>query len=64
MDRAVIEVPEAFAAIFGKDAEKVISEMVRKRGEKLKIVEKLSEMNLDVDDWETMENEIIEGAIE
>ena len=64
MERTTIQVPESFVTIFGKDAEKVISEMIKKKGEKLKIVEKISKMNLPVDDWDVMEKEIIEGAIE
>ncbi len=64
MERTTIQVPESFVAIFGKDAENVISEMIKKKGEKLKIVEKISKMSLPVDDWDVMEKEIIEGAIE
>ncbi|GEM_PF-2617904 len=64
MEPSVVKIPESFVSIFGKDAEKVMLEIIKKSEKKLEIVKKLSDMNLPVAEWEEMEKEIIAGAIE
>ena len=44
--------------------EKIADEIIRAWEKKLKIVEEIGDMNLPVDDWDKMEEEIIRGAVE
>ena len=44
--------------------EKLVEELLKTWEKKLKLVEDIENMNLPVDDWDKMEEEIIGGAVE
>ena len=44
--------------------ERVAEDIIKAWEKKLKIIEEIGNMNLPVDDWEKMEEEIIRGAVE
>ena len=54
-------VREYLNEILGK---KLAGDIIKAWEKKLKIVEEIETMNLPVDDWEKMEEEIIRGAVE
>ncbi|ADD08076.1 hypothetical protein [Candidatus Aciduliprofundum boonei] len=43
---------------------KLVEELLKIWEKKLKLVEEIESMNLPVDDWDKMEEEIIGGAVE
>ncbi len=44
--------------------EKLTEDILKAWEKKLKIIEEIENMNLPVDDWEKMEEEIMRGAVE
>ena len=44
--------------------EKLTEDIIKAWEKKLKIIEEIENMNLPVDDWEKMEEEIMRGAVE
>lgn len=64
MDKVSVDIPETLVNVFGKDVDKIIKDILDKRSEKLKLIQEIKGMKLPVDDWQEMEDEIIEGAVE
>jgi len=55
---------EKFEGLIDLMGERVVADLINAFEKKLKIIEEISNMNLPVSDWEEMEEEIIQGAIE
>lgn len=64
MEKISVDIPERLISTFGKDVDKMIVDILNKRSEKLKLIQEIKKMNLPVNDWQQMEDEIIKGAVE
>ena len=62
MEKISVDIPKRLTDIFGDDIDRIVQDMLDKRSDKLKLIQKIKKMNLPVDDWETMEEETIKGA--